>query len=314
MTVSVIIVNYNTGAVLKECVESVYKFEDPAEFKIIIVDNNSTDDSEKIIKELCIKHKEVKNIFLNEKVSFSEANNIGFDISKGEYVLIMNPDIIFTEPLFDKLKNKFHEKNNIGAVSPLLIGTDGIFQRRYFQRFPSLTQFILFYSVFAKIFEKSDYLLNKYLQNNELNTESGRVEFTEQIPCAFLMTTRKIFVESGKMDAGYKLFFEDVDLCYQIGKNYKIAVDTSLKVTHLGGSSFKTSDDHWLHGRFIISMINFFNKNYSGSKTFVLKKLVLLNSYFVLFIERINSIFGKEDEYRSKKHNYLLSEYNKTYK
>jgi len=314
MTVSVIIVNYNTAKILKDCLISLYKFENPYEFEVIIIDNNSTDDSKNLIKEFCLKYKEVKAIYLNEKVSFSEANNKGFEISTGEYILIMNPDIIFTESLLIKLTAFMEKENSTGAVCPLLIGTDGKFQRRYFQRFPSLLQFILFYSVFAKIFEKSDYLSNKYLQNNELNTESGRVEFTEQIPCAFLLTKRKIFEESGKMDAGYKLFFEDVDLCFQISKNYKIAVDTDLRITHLGGSSFKTSDDYWLHGRFIMSMINFFEKNYSGVRTFILKKLVLLNSYFVLFIEKINRIFGKEDEYRLKKHRYLLSEYKKIYR
>jgi len=313
MIVSFLIVNYNTGTILNDCINSIFNFEKEVDFEIIIIDNKSTDDSITIINGLTKNHSAAKSISLNDKVSFSEANNIGFENSIGEYVLIMNPDIIFTEPLLGKLIFNLNSQKNLGAVIPLLNGTDGLFQRRYFQRYPSIIQFILFYSLFAKFFEKSNYLVNKYLQNNELNINSGDLEFTEQIPCAFLLTTRKIFQECGKMDASYKIFFEDVDLCFRINKNYRIAVDTSLKVEHLGGSSFKTSDDYWLHGRFILSMINFFHKNYSGFKTIILKSLVLSNSYLILFMEKINTLLGKEDEYRIRKHKYLLSEFYKTY-
>lgn len=314
MVVSIIIVNFNTSGIIKECVDSVYHFETEIAFEIILVDNCSTDDSIIVIDELSKKHSEINSVFLNDKVSFSESNNYGFDISKGQYILIMNPDIIFTEPLLKKLIADFEQDSSLGAVCPVLNGTDGIFQRRYFQRYPSLTQFVLFYSVFTKLFEKSAYLKNKFLQNNDLNVNSGKMEYTQQIPCAFLLTKRNIFESAGKMDTSYLLFFEDVDLCFRIGKNFKIAVDTDLSVTHLGGSSFKTSDDFWLHGRFILSMINFFSKNYSGFKTGVLKSLVFLNSYIVLFLEKVKKFFGKQDEYRIRKHEYLLNEYKKIYK
>lgn len=313
MTVSIIIVNFNTGEILKKCVESIYQFETEIEFEIILVDNLSTDNSQIIIDELSGKKPEVKRILLKDKVSFSEANNIGFDISKGDYILIMNPDIIFTESLLKKLITNFEMDPELGAVCPLLNGTDGIFQRRYFQRYPSVTQFVLFYSFLAKLFEKSEQLQNKYLQNNDLNVSSGNLEYTQQIPCAFLLTKKNIFINAGRMNTSYPLFFEDVDLCYRIGKNLKIAVDTGLKVTHLGGSSFKTSDDYWLYGRFILSMINFFSQNYTRSKTSLLKSLVILNSSVVLILEKFKMVSGKQDVYRIRKHEYLLKEYKKIY-
>ena len=151
MFVSVIIVNYNTGKILNDCIESVYNYEKEISFEIIIVDNNSTDDSRQIIEDISMKHKEIKKIFLDSKISFSGANNIGFENSSGDYILIMNPDIIFTQPVLKKLLNDLSENNSLGAVCPLLMGSDGEFQRRYFQRYPSIMQFIFFYSVFAKL-------------------------------------------------------------------------------------------------------------------------------------------------------------------
>ena len=135
MTVSFVIVNFNTAEILKDCIDSIYRFEKEIVFEILIVDNKSTDDSKIVIDELSEKHSEIKSVFLNDKVSFSESNNIGFDISNGEYILIMNPDIIFTEPLLKKLMEDFKQNINLGAVCPVLKGSDGIFQRRYFQRY-----------------------------------------------------------------------------------------------------------------------------------------------------------------------------------
>src|SRR5262245_46933765 len=98
MLVSVIIVNHNTEKVLKDCVESVYSFENSALFEIIIVDNASADGSQNTITSLAEKHSALSYIFLDELKSFSYANNRGIEKAKGEYILIMNPDIIFTEP------------------------------------------------------------------------------------------------------------------------------------------------------------------------------------------------------------------------
>lgn len=311
--VSIIIVNYNTGEILRDCVESVIKFEKDIEYEIIIVDNNSTDNSREIIEHLKIGHTYISSIYIDGKKSFSYANNLGFDSSRDEYILIMNPDIIFTKPVLKGLINEFKEQNSLGALCPLLIGTDGKFQRNYYQRYPTIRQFIFFYSFFAKFFMNSKKLLNKYLENGDIDINSDKLQYVQQIPCAFFLTTREVFVKAGKMDASYELFFEDVDLSYQVNKFKKIGVHSGYKVTHLGGSSFKTSDDYWLYGRFILSMIHFFEKNYSNSGTNLLKSLTLTNSYFILFLEKIKSMLGKADDYRKRKHENFLKEYKRTY-
>lgn len=311
--ISIIIVNYNTGEILRDCVESVIKFENKVEYEIIIVDNNSTDNSREIIEHLKNKHIYISSIYIDGKRSFSFANNLGFESSKGDYILIMNPDIIFTKPILKNLIDEFNKLNNLGALCPLLIGTDGKFQRNYYQRYPTIRQFIFFYSFFAKFFMNSKLRLYKYLENGDIDVDYAKLQSVEQIPCAFFLTTRKTFIEAGKMDASYELFFEDVDLSYQVNKIKKVAVHSGYSVMHLGGSSFKTSDDYWLYGRFILSMIHFFEKNYNSFRTKSLKFLAVSNSYFILFLEKIKSLFGKQDDYRKRKHENFLKEYKKTY-
>ncbi|MEO8512968.1 MAG: glycosyltransferase family 2 protein [Ignavibacteria bacterium] len=306
MLISVIIVNHNTGNILKECIDSLHKYEDSTVIEIIIIDNFSSDNSREVINLLCVDYKNVQSIYTDSLISFSAANNSGIKIAKGEFILIMNPDIIFTEPVIGKLTEKLKAYPEIGAVSPALTGTDGKFQRNYFQRFPTIRQYIFYQSVLAGLFNKSPGRMNKYLENQEIDISTGQLYLTEQIPCAFFLTTKNILENMGLMDDGFILFFEDVDLSYRIRKNRSLAVLTDIKVTHLGGSSFKTEDNWWMYGRYVVSMIYFFRKHYSKSRTFFLKLLVYINSYFVILIENIKKLAGRSDSYRLKKHKYLL--------
>lgn len=306
MKVSVIIVNHNTGNILKDCIDSLYKFENVADIEIFIIDNFSKDDSRAVIDNLKDQYKRITTIYTDSLLSFSAANNLGIQKASGEYLLIMNPDIIFTEPVLDKLCGILKAEPSIGGITPALTGTDGKFQRNYFQRYPTIRQFIYFQSVLAKLFNSSAKRMNKYLENQDIDISTGKMYFTEQIPCAFLMTTRNMFDKIGLMDENFILFYEDVDLSYRIAAVKKLAVDTSIKITHLGGSSFKSEDNWWMFGRFTISMLYFFRKHYSNSRYMLLKAIVYVNSYTVLFLETLKNLFSKRDVYRYKKHKYLL--------
>ncbi|HWA07751.1 MAG TPA: glycosyltransferase family 2 protein [Ignavibacteria bacterium] len=307
MLISIIIVNYNTGSILNDCINSVNKIEKSSDTEIIIVDNYSSDDSKEIIAQLSGKYKNVKYEYTESLISFSAANNRGIKQASGEFILIMNPDIIFTEPVLEKLISLMKSNETIGAISPALVGTDGKFQRNYFQRYPSIRQFIYYHSIIAKFFNRSAKRMNRYLENQDIDISTGKIYFTEQIPCAFFLTGKDTITELGLMDESYKLFFEDVDLSYRFAQRNKLlAVDTGLSVTHLGGSSFKTKENWWLHGRYILSMLNFFKKHYSPARTTFLRILIRMNSYTILFIEIVKNIFGRKDEYRFKKHKHLI--------
>lgn len=306
MKVSVIIVNHNTGSILMESIESLYRLEDAGMFEVVIVDNFSEDNSRAITEELKQKYQGLKSIYTDSLISFSAANNMGIKATAGEYVLIMNPDIIFTEPVFEKLINKLNNNASVGAITPALTGTDGNFQRNYFQRYPSLRQYIYYSSLLAKLFNRSLKRMNRFLENQDIDITTGKLYFAEQIPCAFFLTKRPILEKIGLMDDNFVLFFEDVDLSFRIAKDHKLAVDTSIKITHLGGSSFKTDDNWWLHGRYIASMIYFFRKHYGSFRTFLLKVTVYLNTYAVIGTEYIKKLFGNKDDYRMKKHKYQL--------
>ncbi len=308
MLTSIIIVCHNSDDVIKECLESLVNHEDSSQVEVILVDNASREDQKEVIRSLEAEYSIVKALLLKEDKGFSYANNRGYELTSGENIIILNPDIIFTESVIPGLVKDLEE---YGAVCPLLIGTDGRFQRNYFQRYPSVIQFVLFTSILAKIFNKSTWLMNRYLENQDVDVNGGKVEQVEQIPGAFFMIKRDLFERVGKMDEGYKLFFEDVDISYQVNKVSKLGVDTRYSVTHLGGTSFQTDENWWLYGRYVNSMLYFFKKNYSSGRYLVLRTATIINSYFIILLEKIKKPFGKVDTYRYKKHRDFLKELKK---
>ena len=106
--VSVIVLNYNAGELLLNCIESIKK-SSYKNMEIIVVDNISTDKSQKACKE---KHPDIKLIQNNKNFGYCEGNNIGIREAKGDYIVILNPDTIVEHNWIDELisaYNKFGE-------------------------------------------------------------------------------------------------------------------------------------------------------------------------------------------------------------
>jgi len=306
LLISIIIVNYNTGTILKQCIDSIFEFEDPSEYEIIIVDNYSNDGPRAYIDVLLQKYKNIKCIYLDRTESFSHANNMGISQAQGDYILIMNPDIIFVEHVFHRLTALLEEDKSIGAVCPALLGKDGKFQNNYFRRYPSLTQYLFFYTFTAKLFERNRQLTNQYLRNEIIDINTNKVYKVEQIPCAFFLTYKQLIIDIGLMDENFVLFFEDVDLSYRIHKRFQLLLDTRIKVTHLGGMSFGKEYKTLMYGRFLISMNYFFKKHYGKLRQFLLKAFSEVNSSAVITFEYIKKIFNISNDTRLEKHKIYL--------
>jgi len=133
---SVIIVNWNAGGLLRDCVESVYRETLKYSPQVIIVDNASSDDSvarvEKEFPEAVI----IKNA---ANLGFAKGNNIGVEAAEGRYVVLLNPDARVTDRALDKLCGFLESAGaETGAAGPVLLNGDGSFQTQQGSRFPTL--------------------------------------------------------------------------------------------------------------------------------------------------------------------------------
>ena len=119
MLISIIIVNYNFGKIHENCISSILKTQN-CNFEIILVDNASTDNSHKTCKE---KYPDIILVENDENLGYAEGNNIGIKNSKGDYIVILNPDTL-VEPNWLENLHQSYNKYGDGFYQPKIMKLD----------------------------------------------------------------------------------------------------------------------------------------------------------------------------------------------
>ena len=261
MQLSVIILNYNVRYFLEQCVFSVQKALENMDGEIIVVDNNSSDDSCAMMKE---KFPNVRLIENKENLGFPKGNNIGVAEAKGKYICILNPDTIVAEDTFEKVIAR-HEaiSSEVGIIGCKLIDGTGSFLPESKRSIP--TPWVAFTKIFGlyKMFPKSS-LFNKYYAQHINENQSGEVDV---LVGAFMVMKRDLYLEVGGFDENCFMYSDDIDLSYMVKKlgkqNYYFANTT---VIHYKGES--TVRDGLYMKRFREAMQFFYKKHFKKSIVF----------------------------------------------
>lgn len=224
MKLSVIIVNYNVRYFLELCLQSVQDSLLGIDSEIIVVDNNSKDDSCKMVTE---KFPEVKIIENKENYGFAKANNQGVSEARGKYVLILNPDTVVTKNTFIQILNFAQSRQNFGALGVKLIGGNGRFLSESKRGIP--TPIVSLYKLTGFTSRKT----GRYYANHLEEDETGIVEI---LVGAFMLLTRKVYNEVHGFDESYFMYGEDIDLSYKIlNKGYQNYYYADSEVIHYKG-------------------------------------------------------------------------------
>ena len=211
MQLSVIILNYNVRYFLEQCVLSVEKALAGIDGEIIVIDNNSPDDSCAMMKA---KFPHIKLIENKENSGFPKGNNIGVAQAKGEYLCILNPDTIVAEDTFTKIMKTENWQLNTGIVGCKLIDGSGAFLPESKRGVP--TPWVAFTKIFGlyKLFPKSNWFNQYYAQHLSKN-ESGKVSI---LVGAFMVLKRELYLQVGGFDENCFMYSDDIDLSYMIQK------------------------------------------------------------------------------------------------
>jgi GT2 family glycosyltransferase len=132
--ISVVIVNYNVKVFLEQCLMAIDRARHDLNLEIYVVDNDSVDGSQAMVKK---KFPNVKLVENRKNLGFAKANNQALKLVKGKYVLILNPDTFIQEDTLFILKNFLDIHQNVGAVGCKLINPDGSFQVASRRSFPT---------------------------------------------------------------------------------------------------------------------------------------------------------------------------------
>lgn len=234
MLFSIIIVNYKTPELTRNCLDSLLKLPAPEEREIIIVDNASGDGSSDQLRRLATNR--FRLIESQENRGFGAANNLGAKEASGRYLLFLNSDTIVTDNILQEAAKIFAANGKIGLISPRLEDEGGKIQADVSGSFPTLSRTII------KKFGKD----NGYLKQDGLKT-------VDWVSGCALFIRHDLFNRLGGFDERFFLYFEDVDLCRRAqALGFETVLADYLRLTHLGGRSLKqnaTRKRHYYHSQ-----------------------------------------------------------------
>ncbi len=229
-TLDVVIVNWNTGKYLEDCIKSILNQNINLIGNIIIVDNNSDDNSANNLQYLSPK---IKIIFEKKNNGFARGCNIGSKFSKNKYLLFLNPDCQILENTLENVV-KFITKNenqNIGICGTKMVDNLGRTVASV-SRFPTLKNLLFKISGFDFLFKKQGMLMRDF--------DHEKSGYVDQIIGAFFLIKRELFLKLDGFDEDFFLYMDEVDLSLRVKKlGYKSYYYADGKCFHEGGVSSK---------------------------------------------------------------------------
>ncbi|MGY3792901.1 glycosyltransferase family 2 protein [Aquimarina sp. 433] len=244
--------NYNVRYFLELCILSVQEATKNLDAEIIVIDNNSPDNSCEIIKE---RFPDIILLENKENVGFAKANNQGAALAKGEYLCILNPDTVVAEDTFSNILSMSEKLFHMGMVGPRLLDGNGSFLPESKRNVPSpLTSFKHLFGIkFGKV--------KNYYANHISETDIGDVDI---LVGAFIFVKKSVYESVYGFDEDYFMYGEDIDLSYKIRRkgleNYYLG---SIPVIHYKGESTDRNAEYIRH--FYGAMRLFYRKHFKSN-------------------------------------------------
>ena len=240
-TLSIVIVNYNVKYFIRQCIQSILKSQFSSDFEIIVVDNNSSDES---VQMLSAEFGDTIQLIANkENVGFSKANNQGFEIAQGKYVLILNPDTIVEENTLQTCYDYLENNSDTGAVGVRMFDGAGNYLPESKRGFPKPQSAFFKLSGLSKLFKNSGFFNQYYLGH----LSNDRFHSIDVLTGAFMFVHKSTLLEVGGFDEDYFMYGEDIELSYQIkATGKKIMFLPTSSIIHFKGESTKKSSIDYL--------------------------------------------------------------------
>ena len=279
MKLSIVIVNYNVKHFIEQCLHSVYSALKGIEAEVFVVDNNSVDGSVALIKE---KFPQV--ILIENKVNtgFSKANNQAIRISKGQYVLLLNPDTVVQEDTFTKTLAFMDAHPDAGGLGIKMVDGKGNFLPESKRGLP--TPEVAFYKIFglSKFFPKS----KRFGRYHLTYLDKNKTHSIDVLSGAFMLLRAETLAKCGLLDEEYFMYGEDIDLSYRIIlSGYKNYYFPDTCIIHYKGESTKKSSVNYVLV-FYRAMAIFARKHFSQNRA----KLFSILIHFAIYLRAGASI------------------------
>lgn len=290
INVSIIIISYNTQNLTISCIKSIIQNTHDLKYEIIVIDNNSKDNT---VKTIALEFPNINIQSLGKNIGFGNANNIGYKQSRGKYLLFLNSDTILLNNSV-KIFYDFMERNQnrkIGAIGSILLNS------RYqpihsHGRFPTIKEILK--GIICRYFNPHYY--TNIIERERVSFDNTDCFSVDYITGADLFISSKIFNQVGKFDSEFFMYYEETQLQKKLELlGYERLIIDGPRIVHYEGASEKRPSYSFKKRKIIItSMFSYIRKNNLPHKYYIFKLLFILMYipiYIYIKIKLIFSIF-----------------------
>lgn len=254
LDLSIITVTYCSEKQIETLIRSVQQGCREISYEHILIDNGSTDNTLALIESfgnsvICLKNK--------ENLGFSKANQIGYQKSKGRYLLFLNPDMEVEEKSLDKLVDWMDSRVDVGIAGCKLVNQEGNFnQEAVPRRFPRLYEQFVILLKLQKLFPKS---LDSYFYKD---LDFSKEQVVDTVRGSFMLMRRELTNRLGwPFDPRYFIWFEDVDICREARKHgFSVIYTPIVQCKDAIGQSFKQRNRKWRFHQYSESLLRYLKK------------------------------------------------------
>lgn len=256
---SIVITSYKNPDLLRLCINSIKENVKEIKYNIIVVDSATEEDTELMMRE---HFPDIEFFPFKKNVGFQRAVKKGLSESKGEFVLILNGDILVKENSVERLLEYLKINSDIGMIGPKLLSFNGDFQDSCFRFYKPIT--ILYRRTFLGKFKFPKKHLDKFLMKDYDHKNPREVDW---LMGSAMMMPRCAIEKVGPMDEKFFMYMEDVDWCRRFWENKLkvVYLPTSVMLHYHGKGSGKKGFLHsvflnkltWIH---IASALKYFKK------------------------------------------------------
>jgi len=291
--VSIVILNYNGGKDVIDCLESAKNIDyfKRGFYEIIVVDNGSTDDSVENIRK---KFPEIRVIQNEKNLGFAEGNNVGIRESNCDYVMLLNDDTVVGESILKDLVGVMENNENIGIAGPMILYYND--PDRIWCAGGKLNLFGYSSHIgkglkkdLQQPFKKALTKLLRKVLSKSASRESASQPVDYISGCAMLIK-RGVIDKIGLLDAEYFLYFEDMDFCFRAKRaGYECVYIPSPSVWHKTTESWITNPVQAYY--YMRNAIVFAKKNLNGFRRFIF----IASQFFIMFPHHSFRLIVKRD-------------------
>lgn len=267
MDLSILIINWNTGDLLAQCLDSLQAHPPQGEWEAIVIDNASQDDSARRALE---QHPWIRLETQTENLGFGRANNLGMRLCRGRAVLLLNPDTLVQHGALRQLQACLEEHPQAGAIGPRLFNPDGSLQFSC-SPWPSLGRELW------RLLHLPGVRPDGYAAMGAWQTD--RIHRAQVLLGACMLLPRQALDQVGGFDEEFFMYSEEVDLCHRLHQHgWELYWEPRARVTHLGGQSTRQAASEMFLNLYASKLL-YFRKHRGQAAAGIYKAILGLTAY-----------------------------------